>query len=178
MKDTGFHVAPENLPRFATQYIPDPSTGALNVYDAPEGEWSRPPAFPSASGGLVSTADDYLAFGRMMLGGGTLGNERILSRPSVLAMTTNQLTPRQRAGTELFLHGGGWGLGMAVVTERDGVAASPGRFGWDGGLGTSWHCDPAEDLVGILMSQVAWTSPTGPTVWKDFWTSVYQAIDD
>jgi len=58
------------------------------------------------------------------------------------------------------------------------VAEPVGTFGWDGGLGTSWRADPTEDMVGILMTQRAWTSPTPPDVCLDFWTSLYQAIDD
>lgn len=179
MKDTGFSVPAADLPRFATQYETDPGTGALRLYDSPDGEWSRPPAFPSASGGLVSTADDLLAFGRMMLGGGQLDGERILSRPAVEVMTTNQLEPGQKAGSEMILHDGyGWGFGMAVATRRTDLSVVPGRFGWDGGLGTSWHCDPANDLVGVLLTQVEWANPLGPPVWADFWTSTYQALDD
>lgn len=179
MKDTGFSVPGADLPRFATQYARNHQTGALELYDPPDGEWSRPPAFPSGSGGLVSTADDLLAFGRMMLGGGRLGGERILSRPAVEAMTTDQLEPGQKAGSEMILHdGSGWGLGMSVVTRRTGPSAVPGRFGWDGGLGTSWHCDPANDLVGVLLTQVGWSDPLGPQVWADFWTCAYQAIED
>jgi CubicO group peptidase (beta-lactamase class C family) len=67
---------------------------------------------------------------------------------------------------------------VSIVTRRDGVAAVPGRFGWDGGLGTSWYVDPREELIGILMTQAAWTSPSGPAVYHDFWTSAYQAIED
>jgi len=61
---------------------------------------------------------------------------------------------------------------------RDDVAATPGRFGWDGGLGTSWYSDPREEMVGILLTQRAWTSPKPPSVCLDFWTCVYQAIGD
>ncbi len=68
----------------------------------------------------------------------------------------------------------GWGFGLAVVTRRDDVAATPGRFGWDGGLGTSWYSDPREEMVGILLTQRAWTSPKPPSVCLDFWTCVYQ----
>jgi CubicO group peptidase (beta-lactamase class C family) len=142
-------------------------------------EWSRPPAFPSAAGGLVSTVDDYLAFGRMMLNNGKHGNERILSRPSVELMTTDQLTAEQKAGARIFLgENRGWGFGLSVVTRRDDLSAVPGRFGWDGGLGTSWASDPGEDMVAILLTQTAWTSPSPPGVYHDFWTSAYQAIDD
>jgi CubicO group peptidase (beta-lactamase class C family) len=58
------------------------------------------------------------------------------------------------------------------------VAGSVGSFGWDGGFGTSWRSDPREDLVIILMTQAAWTSPNPPDVTRDFWTLAYQAIDD
>ena len=67
---------------------------------------------------------------------------------------------------------------MAVVTRQDELSRAVGSYGWDGGLGTSWYVDPTEDLVGILMTQAAWTSPSPPAVCRDFWTSAYQAIDD
>ncbi len=70
----------------------------------------------------------------------------------------------------------GWGFGVSMVTRRD--AAVPGRFGRDGGLGTSWYSDPREDVVAILMTQRAWTSPSPPDVCLDFRTSAYRTIDD
>src|SRR5215472_6301055 len=93
--------------------------------------------------------DDMLAFGRMMLGKGRHGGTRILSRAAVETMTTDHLTPAQKAAsglTEGFFESHGWGFGLAVATRRDDVAAPIGQFGWDGGLGTSWRCDPSEDL--------------------------------
>ena len=182
MKDTGFSVPAPKLDRLATSYWTNPATGALELYDAAEGgQWSRPPAFPSAAGGLVSTIDDYLAFGQMMLNKGKHGSERILSRPSIETMTTDQLTAEQKAASGLvggYFDNHGWGFGLSVVTRRDDMASVPGRFGWDGGLGTSWYSDPREELVGILMTQRAWTSPSPPNVCLDFWTSAYRAIDD
>jgi CubicO group peptidase (beta-lactamase class C family) len=180
MRDTGFSVPEASLDRLATSYWIDPTSGNLTVYDeARGGQWSHPPAFPSGAGGLVSTIDDYLAFGQMMLSQGKHGNERILSRLSVELMTTDQLTPEQKAAPSLisgFLDGHGWGFGVSVVTRRDDIAAVPGRYGWDGGLGTSWYSDPREAMVIILMTQCAWTSPSPPNVY--FWTLAYQAIDD
>jgi len=64
---------------------------------------------------------------------------------------------------------------MSMVTKRDEVAGVPGRFGWPGGLGTTWMTDPKEELVAILMTQVM-AFPGG--LYENFWTSVYQAIDD
>jgi CubicO group peptidase (beta-lactamase class C family) len=182
MKDTSFSVPATKLDRLVTSYWTNFETGALELYDeATGGQWSRPPAFPSGAGGLVSTIDDYLAFGQMMLNQGKHGNERLLSRLSVETMTTDQLTPEQKAVSGLvpgYFDSHGWGFGVSVVTRRDDVAAVPGRFGWDGGLGTSWYSDPREGMVTILMTQRAWTSPTPPNVCLDFWTSAYQAIDD
>jgi CubicO group peptidase (beta-lactamase class C family) len=67
---------------------------------------------------------------------------------------------------------------VTLVSRRDALAGVPGRFGWDGGYGTSWASDPREDMVGILLTQRLWTSPSPPNVCLDFWTSAYQAIDD
>jgi CubicO group peptidase (beta-lactamase class C family) len=72
----------------------------------------------------------------------------------------------------------GWGMGLSVFTRRDDLCTVPGRFGWDGGYGTSWYSDPTENLTGILLTQRMMDSPQPPTVFRDFWTSAYQAIDD
>jgi len=182
MRDTGFSVPTASLDRLATSYWTDPASGELKLYDEAEGgQWSRPPAFPSGAGGLVSTIDDYLAFGQMMLSQGKHESSRILSRLSVETMTTDQLTPEQKAVSGLvpgYFDSHGWGFGVSVVIRRNDIAAVPGRYGWDGGLGTSWYSDPREEMVTILMTQRAWTSPSPPDVCLDFWTSAYQTIDD
>jgi len=180
MADTGFHVPEAGLRRLAAAYRPDPETGAPVLSDDPRNsEWGRPPAFPSAGGGLVSTADDLLAFCTMMLNEGRHAGERILSRPSVELMTTDLLTEQQKAENAIFFRGNsGWGLGFQVFTRRTTLASTPGRFGWTGGTGTSVYTDPAEGLIGILLTQREMTSPGPPTVFRDFWTCAYQAIDD
>jgi len=182
MLDTSFSAPAEKIDRLATSYVVTPDTGALTVYDDAEGgQWSRPPSFPSGAGGLVSTVDDFLAFGQMLLNQGKHSGERILSRLSVETMTTDQLTPAQKAMSGLvpgYWDSHGWGFGVSIVTRRDNIAAAPGKFGWDGGLGTSWYSDPREEMVTILLTQRAWTSPDPPAVCRDFWTLAYQAIDD
>jgi CubicO group peptidase (beta-lactamase class C family) len=188
MKDTDFSVPPAKIERFATQYATRPPARsappplALEVYDPAEGgEWSRPPAFPSGGAGLVSTVDDFLAFGLMMLNGGEHGRVRILSRPSIETMTCDQLLPEQKAGASLvpgFFDSHGWGFGVAVVTRREDPAEPIDRFGWDGGLGTSWYADPREELTTILMTQVGWATPQSPPICRDFWTLAYTAIAD
>ena len=165
MKDTGFSVPEAKLDRLATAYRMDHATGQLAVFDeARGGIFARPPAFEGGGGGLVSTADDYLAFGRMMLNHGRHGNERILSRLSVELMTTDHITPEQKAASPFFpgfWDNRGWGFGLSVFTRRSDLASVPGRFGWDGGYGTSAYMDPKEDMVGILMTQRLWDSPLG-----------------
>ncbi|WP_433445375.1 serine hydrolase domain-containing protein [Nonomuraea sp. CA-141351] len=189
MKDTAFHVPADKIDRLPTLYAPDPQTGEFHVWDEPAGgRWSRPPAFPGGGGGLVSTVDDYHAYFRMLLNGGTHGSERILSRPAVQLMTTNRLTPEQNAARNAmatnnvhvsFGQGqhGGWGMGMAVRTYR-GDYAPIGQFGWDGGSGTSTYADPDNQLTGILLTQVGMSVPDPARLIHDFWTTLYQAIDD
>jgi CubicO group peptidase (beta-lactamase class C family) len=182
MTDTGFYVPAEKLNRLTTHYSTNWETGEMEVYDEVEGgQWSSPPAFPSGGAGLVSTVDDYLAFGQMMLNYGKYGSERILSRPSVELMTTDHLTPEQKAVSGLipgYFDSHGWGFGVGIMTRRDEVSAIPGRYGWDGGLGSSWYADPHEEFTTILMTQRAWTSPSPPNAFLDFWTLAYSAIDD
>ena len=180
MTDTGFQVPEADLDRLPACYGTDMATGKLVVLDeARSGYAARPPVFESGAGGLVSTADDLLAFGRMMLVRG--GGERVLSRPSIELMTMDQLTPAQKAVSPFFEHfwdTRGWGLGMGVVTARGDVAEVPGRFGWDGAFGTSWYVDPNAELIGILMMQRRPDRLALPAVAADFWTSAYQLLED
>ena len=180
MKDTSFSVPADKLDRLPVSYWRNYMSGAVEVYDEPAGQWSHPPAFPSAAGGLVSTADDYLAFGQMMLDQGSYSGGRILSRLSVETMTTDQLTPGQKANSLVpgFWDSHGWGFGMSITTRRDDISSVPGRYGWDGGMGTSWYTDPHEKMVTILMTERNWDSASPPPIVRDFWTLAYQAIDD
>jgi len=182
MACTAFSVPPAKLDRLATCYQTDAGTGRLAVYDqARGGRWARPPVFPSGGGGLVSTADDFLAFGRMMLQQGRHGAERILARPTVELMTTDHLTPAQKAASPFFpgfWDKTGWGFGVSVTTRRDGLAPSPGSYGWMGGFGTSWWTDPREDLVAVVLIQRLMTGPNDVTINADFATLAYQALDD
>ncbi|MFI6323981.1 serine hydrolase domain-containing protein [Nonomuraea sp. NPDC050556] len=173
MRDTGFQVPADQLHRLPTAY-----SGDGVVDDARDSLWARPRPMQSAGGGLVSTADDLLAFCTMMLDKGRYGGARILSRPTVELMTTDLLTEEQKAGNEVFFgEGSGWGLGFNVVTRRTEIYDTPGRFGWTGGTGTTAYTDPAEGLIGILLTQRYMDSPMPPKVFQDFWTVAYQEID-
>lgn len=163
MRDTGFW-APDTR-RLATSYQPTPD--GLVVWDEAGGKWSRPPAFADGAAGLVSTADDLLAFARMLLRGGA----PVLPPGAVRAMTTGQLTPAQKAHGGLlpgFFRGRSWGFCQAVYDS--------GAFGWDGGLGTSWLVDPAQDLIVIVLTQRMFESPDPPQVHRDIQAAAYAAL--
>lgn len=182
MKDTAFSVGAESIGRLATAYERDnAATGKPVVEDAPDGRWSRPPAFERGGSGLVSTADDFLAFGSALLAGGSHHGKRVLSRPSVTLMSSDQLTPAQKAVSGFwpgYFDAMGWGLGMSVITRRTHLGPSVGSYGWPGFYGTVWYNDPAEDLTTILMMQRAHAGDQRLPRSLDFWTAVYQAIDD
>jgi CubicO group peptidase (beta-lactamase class C family) len=182
MNDTSFSVPESKRNRLASSYWTNPSTGRFEIFDGvDDSRWASPPVFESGGGGLVSTVDDLLSFGEMMLQWGKYGSERILSRQSVELMTTDHITPEQKAVSGFFpgfWDSHGWGFGVSIVTRRDDLSATPGRYGWDGGYGTSWYVDPKEELIGILMTQCLWDASTAPIVLLDFWTSAYGAIDD
>jgi CubicO group peptidase (beta-lactamase class C family) len=141
MHDTAFHAG--DTSRLATAY--ESHDGQLTVSDPPDGQWSRPPRFPDGGGGLVSTAGDLLAFGRMLLRGG----DRLLKAGTVAEMTRDQLTAAQRANVWpgfSFLDDRGWGYGVSVLDWG---------YTWEGGLGTAWSNVPSQDLTVVVLTQRA-----------------------
>ena len=192
MKDTAFFVPPAKIDRLVTAYRSD----GVVVSDVPAtGKWSRPPKFEQGDAGLVSTADDFLAFARMLLADGQHRGQALLTPASAKAMKTNHLTAAQRAGGEMILgRGRGWGYGMSVVTDAvlgrgrgwgygksvvtDAVTGqpAPGSFGWNGGYGSSWISDPAADLTMILLTQHEFTGPGGYPIHQEFQGDAYRAL--
>ena len=178
MVDTGFSTP--HLDRLGTTYALNPETGQRVVYDPPGGQWSKPPAFPSGGGGLVSTLDDYFRFGRMLLMGGRLPDgSRLLSRPSVEAMTTDQIGAAPGVCGPSLDGSAGWGYGVGVQVRRTAPTAPVGSYGWTGGLGSAWANDPSERVIGVVLTTDMFTGafPT-PAVIRDFWTGVYAALGD
>ncbi len=177
MIDTGFST--EHADRLGTCYARNPETGEPTVYDPSVGQWAKPPAFPSGGGGLVSTLDDYHAFARMLLARGLLPDgSRLLSRPSVELMTTDHIGAGPGVPGPLPDGSQGWGFGVGVQIRRTG-SPTVGSYGWAGGLGSSWSNDPAERLVGIVLTTDMFTGPfPPPATIRDFWTGAYAAIPD
>jgi len=165
MADTSFRAPADALPPAYQRSGDD-----LVVFDGAgsDSRWTAAPAFPDACGGLVSTAHDLLRFAGMLLAGGS----PLLSAASVEAMTTDTLTPAQRAAPSAapFLNGGGWGYGVGVAELPD---ARGGRYGWAGGLGTLWWSYPEHDTAVVLLTQVM---PPAGAVFDAFTDSVESAL--
>jgi CubicO group peptidase (beta-lactamase class C family) len=180
MRDTDFFVPPAKLARFAgCGFFTDPKSGAKTRMDrdGAASAYASPPVFPSGAGGLVSTVDDYLAFARLLLKGGVHEGRRLLDARSVQDMTTDHLTPEQKAAATFFpgfFDTHGWGYGVGISTAPDAISRVPGRYGWFGGFGTSWINDPNRDLVAIVMTQASDFLFSGAH--EEFWRGVYGAI--
>jgi CubicO group peptidase (beta-lactamase class C family) len=164
MTETGFFTT--DTSRLATAYVN--TTDGLSVWDPPDGDWSRPPAFDDGAAGLVSTVDDLFAFARMLLREGA----GVLSPESVAQMTRDQLIPAQREGQEAFLGDRSWALCQSVVVSGDRA----GAFGWDGGLGTSFLVDPVRDLVVIVLTQRVWDTARPSAVHTDLQAAAYESL--
>jgi CubicO group peptidase (beta-lactamase class C family) len=163
MTGTGFWTTQTD--RLVTAYRPAPE--GLAAWDQPDGSWSRPPAFPDGAAGLVSTADDLLAFSRVLLRGGA----PVLPAAAVRAMTTDQLTPEQKARGGLgpdFFKDKSWGFCLAVQDD--------GSYGWAGGFGTTWLMNPGRDLTVIVLTQRQFDSPEPPAVHAEFQRAAYAAL--
>ena len=179
MRDTDFFVPAHKLDRYAGCGIfTDPASKPPSRMDkdGAASAYASPPVFPAGSAGLVSTVDDYLAFARMLLNGGQHQGRRMLTQKSVRATTTDHITAAQKAGAKFFpgfFDKSGWGYGMRVSTAPDAITPVPGRYGWDGGFGTSWMNDPKRKLIAIVMTQSSNFLFDGGL--DAFWRGVYAA---
>jgi CubicO group peptidase (beta-lactamase class C family) len=172
MTDTAFFAPPDKAGRLATVHARDRETGRFAAWNPASGaSFAEPPAFEAGGGGHVSTVDDCHAFGRMLLDRGTYRGRRILSEASVAAMLTDAITPAQKSASPFFpgfwdTHG--WGLGIGLVTAPDAISQRQGRFGWWGGFGTSFWCDPATDTVALLFTQRMMASADDAALGNEF----------
>jgi len=165
MRDTGFSVSRAKRSRRAGLCGFD-GEGRLAPLTAAPGRHAldeRPEnmTFESGGQGLWSTLDDYLAFARMLVGDSASGTP-LLRRDTLAMMTSNQLTPEQRAtarmfGRAIFAAGHGYGMGLAVVMEPEKADAlrcrgGAGTLGWPGAYGSWWQADPNDGSVLIFLA--------------------------
>jgi CubicO group peptidase (beta-lactamase class C family) len=159
MADTGFFISPDKRGRTATMYRLDDNDGLC--HDAMGPIPVREPRFCQGGAALVSTADDYLRFVRMLMGAGAVDGVRILTEESARLMRTDRLTDDQKQIPFLgmpFWIGRGFGLNLSVVTDpakstRLFGPGGLGTFGWPGAYGTWWQADPENELILIYLIQ-------------------------
>jgi len=153
MPDTTFAAIAEKRGRIAQPLSNDPISGKRQSIRL----LREAPKFECGGGCAFGTAGDYVRFGQMLLNGGVIDGQRVLSPRTVEFMTADHLGTHIKnnvAGTEPHRDGYGFGLGVMVRMQR-GVAASNGSVGdysWNGANGTSWWNDPKEQLVVVTMT--------------------------
>jgi CubicO group peptidase (beta-lactamase class C family) len=168
MTDTGFWT--EQTDRLVSYYRR--GEAGLELVDPPDGQWAQPPRFPSGAGGLLSSVDDWSAFGQMLLAGGEHRGRRVLAPESVRLMTTVHVD----GGPEhLFLDGQGWGMGGSVDLRRTHRWNVPGRYGWVGGTGTAGYIIPSTHTVVVWLSQVELGGPDDAAAIADVLTCAAQS---
>lgn len=149
MVDTAFHVPAQKLGRLAEFYYRDKAGNSVKHPGV--ADYSQPPVFPSGGGGLVATASDYMRFCQMLLNGGVLDGQRILSPLSVQLMRTNMLPDSART----MGPGTGFGLDFAVIEDpaASGGYGGAGTYFWGGYAGTWFWIDPVYQLIVVGMIQ-------------------------
>jgi CubicO group peptidase (beta-lactamase class C family) len=188
MNDTAFFVPPDKIERLTTCYQPEAGGGGLKLQDdARESTYATPPQLESGGGGLVSTANDYLRFCRMMLNGGTLDGVQVLSPKTVALFSLNYL-PGGREVADMALPGmfseSGYagvgfslGCGVNVDVAKTRLPGSVGEYFWGGAAATAFWIDPREELTVVFMTQVI-GSEARLTLRRDLRTLVYSAITE
>jgi CubicO group peptidase (beta-lactamase class C family) len=168
MKDITFWPTDAQMPRVATVYSRTPT--GLNKQVMPNDTMSRNVYF-RGSGGLYSTAEDYLPLGIMLAGGGEMSGKRLLSRKTVEMLSAAHV-PDTLQGRPA---GEGYGLSVRVVTNHAarGTMLSDGTFGWTGAQGTHFFVDPKEELTAVLMVQTS-----NGEIQRDFEDLVAQSVAD
>ena len=188
MSDTAFWVPSDKTERFTSCYQPEGEGPGLKLQDdARESTYAKPPKLESGGGGLVSTAQDYLRFCRMMLNGGTLDGVQILSPKTVALFSLNYL-PDGREVAEMsppgmFSESGYAGVGFSlgcgvnVNVAKTRLPGSLGEYFWGGAAATAFWIDPKEELTVVFMTQVI-GSEARLTLRRDLRTLVYSAMTE
>lgn len=179
MTDTFFTVPPDKVDRLAQLYYSEALDNPQPL--APEkvtGLWdvTTPTTCPSGGGGLVSSLADYLKFSTCLLNNGAYGGGRLLGRKTLAWMTADHVAGLPSYEPEPM--GYGFGLGFRVLTDlgRESLLSSVGEYGWGGAAKTHFWIDPAEDMIGLLMTQYFPADPY--PVHERFHALAYQAIVD
>ena len=108
----------------------------------------------------------------MLVNGGELFGNRLLSPRSVRMMSSNQIGDLYR-GFSQTQEGMGFGytVGVTIDPITSNARRSAGAFGWGGAFGTRSWTDPEEELTAVIMLQ-----QPHPATQYDFENAVQQAI--
>lgn len=185
MNDTGFFVTSDNQDRLASLYRYDEAKDSKAKLGSFGSSALEKPACLSGGGGLISTADDYFKFIRMLEGRGKSGDVRLLSSNTFATMVMNHLPKNadvsefgRPLGEEIFYDGLGFGLGFSVVVDqaKTKVACPNGTFGWGGMASTAFWVDPVNEISAMFFTQLI-PSSTYP-IRQYLRSLVYAAITD
>ena len=159
MTDTALWVPEEKLDRLPAAYrLGD--DGLVETEPAGGGFYAGRPPFDVSHGELVSTVRDFHRFVRMLVAGGRIEGEPMISADHRRQMISDQVPAENKTPESFFpgfWDGMGWGFGVGVRTE----GPRRGRYGWSGGQGTDFFVDP-DGTIGILFTQVELGAPMFP----------------
>jgi CubicO group peptidase (beta-lactamase class C family) len=184
MESTDFYLPEGALARYGASYSPQEVDGTVKLVAVDKAETSEKTVGPKqefcvggSSGGVLTTAGNYARFGQMLLNGGELDGVRIIGRKTVDLMIGNHTGDMQIAMTG---PGFSWGLGVATYHGRGRLAPlirSVGTYGWGGAAGTTYFADPAEELMGVCLTQVMNAGAMPRNDYQDtFQRLVYQSL--
>ena len=151
MEDTFYNVPKSKVDRVAAVYRPSGPNNTIELSREPA--YREPTRYFPGTYGLSSTAADYWRFQQMVLNGGEANGVRFLSPKTVNLMITNHIGDKL-----VYIRGPGYGFGLGYSVLRDPGKAveplTPGSFSWGGAWGTIFWVDPAEDMIGIFLTQI------------------------
>jgi methyl acetate hydrolase len=151
-------------------------------------DWSQEPEWWAGGHGLYSTPRDYLKFQRMLLGGGTLGDAKILERSTVQEAFTNQIgeldfppaiATADPPVTGDFNGGPGlkWGFGLLLNTQQVPGMRAAGSGAWAGLFNTHFWVDPTTGVTGAIYTQsLPFVEPRVFQVYVDFEQALYASL--
>jgi methyl acetate hydrolase len=145
--------------------VPIHVRGEDGSWVATDVDWSQQPEWFAGGHGLYSTPREYLAFQRMLLGGGVFGDARLLDSATVEAAFANQIgeldfpaaIKTADPGASLdFNVGPGlkWGYGLLLTTRGQPGMRAVGSGGWAGLCNTHFWIDPVTGITGAIYTQV------------------------
>jgi CubicO group peptidase (beta-lactamase class C family) len=161
MTDTALWVPEHKLGRLPAAYRHG-DDGLVETEPAGGGFYAGPPVFDVSHGELVSTVADFYRFARMLVDGGRVGGEPVISAGHLRQMTSDQVSAEYKTPDSFFpgfWEEMGWGFGVGVKVR----GSQPGRYGWSGGQGTNFFVDP-DGTVAILLTQVEMGAQMWPMV--------------